>query len=107
MKDRVISRDQNDIWSACRKSAAGNYVSGPSFDQNYAALYVGDDDILEAFSAEIAKESVVAQRSDVEICEPIAIVVGGGDAGAIEADLEAKSLGDVFEVTRAVVLVGG
>ena len=52
MTGRVISIDQNDIWSACRKSAAGNYVSGPSFDQNYAALYVGDDDILEAFSFE-------------------------------------------------------
>ena len=52
MPGRIISIDQKDIWSACLKSAAANYVPGPSFDQNYAALYVGENDNLEAFSFE-------------------------------------------------------
>ena len=52
MTGRIISIDQRDIWSACLKGAAAKYVPGPSFDQNYAALHVGDDDILEAFSFE-------------------------------------------------------
>ena len=63
-------------------------------------------DILKALTAEIAKEAVVAQRGDVDIGEPIAIVVAGGDAGAVEAHLETKGFSDVFEVAGTVVLVG-